>query len=483
MRKSSLEKLREAKRAKLKPLETDLEGLLKLLLAGDKPTDLRELNPTQQSFIYSPDRWKAYMGPAGCAKTSTGVAAVLLRALLQPGSKHLIARYDYNDLVDTTMLRADEMLRRLPPGTLLDRDKSPPAKWWVKSIPRNNPDGSISDEPSQITFMGLKDTLGSYEFNSAFLDEADELEEKRVHEVGTRLRNPGGNYSVSLAFNPPDTSHWLYRACTGFNHEGKKEAEPWMTLFKPEPRENVRNLPANYYEDMARSLPEDMRQRLVEGLWGSTFPGEPVYRQFRRKLHVVDELEFHNGATLFRLWDFGFGRPACIWVQVSELGAIYVHHELLGHNIEVRKFAEQVKSLTRRNFPHHYGPTLDLGDPAVAQKKDTGQSLGMLAQEGITVRYKHTPFDLSVQELRKKLESLVDGLPAVQIHKRCQVLVGALAGGYHLKKDGITPNKDGFYDHLADALRYGVWFLLGPGTSNAQFVPPSVSYDPAADVR
>ena len=40
---------------------------------------------------------------------------------------------------------------------------------------------------------------------------------------------------------------------------------------------------------------------------------------------------------------------------------------------------------------------------------------------------------------------------------RSDILCEAMAGGYHMDdKTGDKPEKDGFYDHLADALRYAI---------------------------
>ena len=448
-----------------------------LLVDGDREQADRHVNPTQLKFVKSPARIKAYKGPAGCAKTSTGVADIFLHALLEPGTKYLIARHDYNDLLDTTMARAQEMLDRLPEGTLLDRDKSPPAKWFLRPAGIRQPDGSIDDTPSQVTFMGLKDTLGSYEFNGAFLDEADEMEEKRVHEVNTRLRWRKGHKFIGLAFNPPDVNHWLYTACTGKNAQGESVAPPWMTLFEPNPKENTRNLPSDYYSLLTESLPEDMRPRRVDGVWGSTFPGEAVVREFSRMLHGGHPLEY-KGGTLFRFWDFGYNRPACLFAQVSKAGNLEVLAEYLGHHIEGTKFIELVHQKTREWFPGAQR-FMDYGDPAVAQKKDTGSMLKLLMDAGVTMRYQHTPFDLSVALLRKKFESLIDKGPAIRIDaRRCPILVGALSGGYHFKKDGITPFKDGYYDHLVDALRYGVFNLFGVSStsSTTNYIPRSIAY-------
>ena len=120
MRKSNLERLRDAKRKKQSQVEMTLEGLMLLLLDGDREPGERKANPTQKRFILSPPAEgfmaKAYKGPAGCAKTSTIVAAGILRALFMPGSKGLIARQDYNDLMDTTQKRFEMMMERMPPA-------------------------------------------------------------------------------------------------------------------------------------------------------------------------------------------------------------------------------------------------------------------------------------------------------------------------------------------------------------------------------
>lgn len=467
-------------------METDLEGLLKLMVAGDKPAEERRLNPTQRQFIYSPVRNKAYMGPAGCAKTTTGVAAIVLRAIMQPGTKYMIARHDYNDLKGTTLERFEEVINRLPPGMVIDRDKSPPAKYVINSIPQKvvKPDGTVTtdDRPSTIQFFGAKAGWGSYDWNAAHIDEADECEEKRIDELQGRLRTPGGGYSVMLTFNPPDKTHWLYTKCTGLDFEGKKIREPSFTLFTPNPNENEHNLPPGYYQEMRASMPEDMAARLIDNQWGQVFPGDPVYRQFSRAMHAVDNFEYVPGATLFRFWDFGYQRPGCLWCMIDNEGRLWVMYELLGKQQEVGAFGRQVNMLTEK-WCKGVERIEDYGDPAVKQKKDTGQSLATIKREaGITIRFKHTPFDLSLNEVRKRFEILIEKKPAIQIARRCKMLIGGLAGGYHLKDDGVTPRKDGTYDHLCDCLRYGIWNTLVGRQYNADEVPLSVAYNPDADV-
>lgn len=462
-RKSSFEHWRDRQKEKKGVTEmSSIEDLLKLMMDGKRPREERKVNPTQLAYVQSDAKIKAYMGPAGSGKSVVGCAEVMAKALLMPGTKWFIARRDYNDLMDTTLRTMTNILNNLPDGTLLDRQKMAPQKWWIRPIVHGM-NGQIT-EPSEITFMGLQDDVGSYEFTGGFIDEADEVEKNYAYNMLHRLRwkpspdFPDENYSIGMAFNPPPMTHWLYTECTGLDLMGTKVKDPTITLFRPEPRENQRNLPKGYYETAAANLPEELRQRYVDGAWGNTYPGEPVIRQFRRNLHAAD-LKYEGG-TIFRFWDFGYNRPAVLFAQVKMDGRLQILSEFLGHHIEGTKFIETVLSQTAQRFPGA-DKFVDYGDPAVAQHKDTGSMLALLNNAGILMRYQRTPFDVSIQLLRKRFESQIEGEQAILVDTSCRVLLDGLAGGYHLKEDGVTPRKDGFFDHLVDALRYGVYNLFG----------------------
>jgi PBSX family phage terminase large subunit len=464
MRKSTREKFREQTRDKTEKQTLTYTEVMKLLVAGEKPPEQRVVNPTQLKLWQSESFEKAYMGPAGCAKTSTGVAEQLAHLLFEPGSKSLIARQDYNDLLDTTFQRFEEMMARLPGDLIMDRSKSPPMKIWLKPMTWNG----MKDKLSMITFKGLKGGLGSFEANMAFVDEAAECDMRAVKEIVGRLRWPIGHRFVTLAFNPPPKNHWLYQACTGMNENDEYVGGKTYELFLPQPDENAANLPPDYYQKMMDAMPEDQIQRLVRGEWGSTPPGAPVIKQFNKAIHTAVGLVF-EGNTLFRFWDFGFNRPCVLFAMLDRFGRLRILREFLGHKMEGQPFIARVKELTREWFP---GATQfrDFGDPAVKQKKDTGSMLTLLTQGGIQLGFQHTPFDVSLSAMRTRFEKLMEREPAILIDRRCSILIGGLEGGYCFKPDGVTPRKDGYYDHLVDALRYGLWNIYG-ATTNFGFNP------------
>lgn len=496
MRKSVRERLAEAKRRKDGPQVMSFEDLM-LLLLDPRPRPNRRANPTQLAFILDNSPFSAFMGPKGSAKTSAGAAAGWLRMLLQPGSKGLVTRKDYNDLKQTTRLRFEEMLQRLPAGTLLDRSKEPPETWYINTVPMLSPEGDVLDDtPAQVSFAGLESLgeAGSYEFDWAFIDEASEVEERSVHAVNGLMRNIPrwaesmgelrGFYRTMMAFNPTDTFHWLYTACTGFNYQGHKVKEPWVKLFTPQLKENQRNLPRDYYERLAETMPADMRVRLVEGQWGAVFEGAPVLKEFSTSLHVIKNLmqQFDVHAPLYRFWDFGYRHPCVIWAQIDEMGRLLHFKELMVENVEIAAFVDMVRTREAQWFPGHE-KFLDYGDPAARQKKDTGSTLAVLAQKGIVLRYQISTIEAGLSTMRVWMERLIGGAPAVQYDADgCPILIRGLAGGYHMDDKGEKPLKDGYYDHLVDANRYGYVNLFGvTGYRPTANAPKSLEYNPAYD--
>lgn len=444
MRKSASEQLKEAKRSSGGPQEPtvqlDLKGLAARMLGGIP-------EPTQWEFICDPEENKAYMGRAGAAKTSTLICAMLMRCLLQPGFKGVIMRQHYNDMFNTVIERAEEMLNRLSPSLLLDRNKSPPMRWVLRS--------AVDDGVSTLLFSGLNDLPKGFEAHAIAVDEADECDEKHINALRMRMRLKDAPCAIMLAFNPPDKLHWLYTAATGMDHKDKKVAEPWLKLFVPKDGENSKNLKEGYYDDKAKGMPEDLRQRFIVGTWGDVFEGQPVYREFSPKLHIDSDLKPSNLWPMMRFRDFGYRAPACIWAQLDEdTGCLNVFDELQGDHEEVKAFEFKVRAKSNTVFRNY--PFIDFGDPAVDQHKDTGHTLAMLEELGVYVNFIRSDLEQGIRQVRLALERIQRGRPQILIHPRCALLIRALRGGYRMNDSGTRPLKDGTYDHLADAFRYGV---------------------------
>ncbi len=440
LRKSAREQLRDEKRkGPQDPIQLDLRGLATRML-GDNP------EPTQWEFICDPDETKLYMGRAGAAKTSTIIAAMLLRALLQPGFKGVIIRQHYNSMFNTVIERAEEMLERVSPNLLIERNKSPPMRWTIRS--------AIDDAPSYLMFSGMAELPKGFGCHAIAVDEADECEEHAINALRMRMREPGP-HALMLACNPPDTTHWLYTAATGKNFKEQSISPPWLKLFTPKDGENAKHLEDDYYTKHALGMPEDLRQRFIHGAWGAVFPNQPVYREFSPKLHIAEDLRFNSNWPVMRFRDFGYRSPCCLFAQLDELtGGLNILQEMQGEREEVRVFEVRVQAQSNRLFPG--ASFIDFGDPAVDQHKDTGSTLQMLASMGVRVNYIRSDLDQGLRTVRGVMERIVNGRPQLLVSRLgCPILTRALRGGYGTNAMG-KPVKDGYYDHTADALRYGI---------------------------
>ena len=456
IRKSEREVLLDAKHNEDTPtVELNIEGLFRRMLGGPP-------EPTQWDFICDPTKYKLYMGRAGAAKTSTIVSAAWGKLLLEPNTKVVLMRNDYNDMFDTVIQRSEEFLHRLSPKLLLERNKSPPARWYIRCAV---PDAEGNPAVSQLVFSGINDLPKGFEANLIAVDETDECDEKSINALKMRLRKKGGsNNQLLLACNPPDTTHWLYRAATGKDQYEKQVDSAWLKLFTPKDGENVKNLEGGetYYTEAAKGMPEDLRQRFIHGQWGQVFEGSPVYREFGN-IHISDNLQYNKYWPVLRFRDFGYRRPCVIWVQLDEeCGGLNFLHEMLGENEEVAAFEHRVKMKSEQLFRN--AKFIDFGDPAVNQHKDTGNTLDILAKLNVEVHYIRSELDEGIRQVRLGLERIVKGGRPQMLFSRkgCPILIRGCRGGYRIRSDhhgnhngSARPLKDGFYDHLCDAMRYG----------------------------
>jgi hypothetical protein len=501
VRKSIRERLADAKRGRTKIDEMSLDQLFVHILAGDQPAEKRRANPTQLRFRADPAKYKFYMGPKGCSKTSTIVGTGLERSLWYPGSIGSIARNDYNDLLSSTGKRLLEMIGRLPEGMLLDRNMSQPAKIWLQPIPILSPEGDIIDDtPSQINFVGMNalGPGGSFETHWMALDEVDEMEEANVRMTSGWIRTPEreswgitDTYLVMGAFNPTDTFHWLYTACTGKDHEERFVEEPWVKLFIPEPDENQRNLPSDYYALQAKTMTEDQAVRYIKGQWGAVFKGMPVIPEFKYQIQGIDWhgrrnliKRYDRFSMLYRGLDFGYRHPYCCWSQYDHLGRLLTMKEYMGTDMEIEPFIEACIAKEKQWFPDHKGGYQNYGDPAARQKKDTGSTLAVLGSRGWPLLYKITTIEEGLQAIRINLPKTVDGEPLLQVDSEgCPILCAALRGGYHRDDTGQKPVKDGFYDHPVDGYRYKIVGLFGVVSKKAMTagMPRTLEYDRSKD--
>lgn len=332
----------------------------------------------------------------------------------------------------------------------------------------------ILPNASEIVFRETKD-LGRFlgpEYGWFVIDEAVEEPKKTFTDLTGRLRlGRAQNYLKGvIASNPPNIQHWIPEIFgekpgrRGVTIEGETST---YELIQVSTRLNP-FLPRGYVSDLIANHPPSEVKRIVEGQYGFSYEGKPVLAPpFMYETHVgtPETLPF----ALVRSWDFGYHCPAVTWHQYPRCKKGRAHwlilDEFVGRDMEYDVLAGKVAEHTKRAFPDHTEHLiLDGGDIAGRQVSDKGPGpMVRLASPpwSLTFRYKRCNLEPGLALIRASLKKTCEcGMPVLQIHRRCTLTIDAFAGGYHYPRDvpakalSDKPFKDGYYDNIADSVRY-----------------------------
>jgi PBSX family phage terminase large subunit len=203
-------------------------------------------------------------GGSRSGKTTVLVMAVIFRALMFAGSRHLVCRLRAKDarssVLRETLLpwlentlgggnffsRAHESMIRLFNGSEI----------WI---------GGLGDKEQADKILG-------HEYNTIYFNEISQLSYAAVTTAYSRLamRTPGCRNVFLYDCNPGSPLHWAYKVF--IRKQAFFTGEP---LVKPElyasmilnPEDNREHLPEDYIGDILDALPEKQRARFRDGAW------------------------------------------------------------------------------------------------------------------------------------------------------------------------------------------------------------------------
>ena len=217
------------------------------------------------------------VGGARSGKTFLLVRAVLMRALKERGSRHLIARLRKNHVVASigrdTLPKVFELCFPGVPYKLDQRE-------WFLTLPNK----------SEIWLGGLDDKervekiLGT-EFSTIYLNECSQIPLASVDTVRTRLAQKTKLVNRMLYdLNPCGTGHWAHRLFVEKVNPHTRAPLPnpddYASLVM-NPIHNLDNLPPDYFPNLD-TLPEKQRLRFKEGVWLSELDNALwTYESFR----------------------------------------------------------------------------------------------------------------------------------------------------------------------------------------------------------
>ncbi|MEK6346373.1 MAG: phage terminase large subunit [Burkholderia sp.] len=237
-----------------------------------------------------------FFGGSRSGKTFLHCRNIMMRAVMAPGSRHLIARFRFNAAKTAIALDTFPKMAKLCfPDVELHLDKSD----WYFTLPNG----------SEIWIAGLDDgkrlekILGK-EYATVYLNECSEISYSAQQLVRTRLaqrvyvqlegRAP---FLLPMRYyydcNPPNKAHWTYKLFVS-----KLDPETGKLLTNPDdyvriqmnPDSNAENL-ADGYLDGLRNMGARMRKRFYDGEFAEANPNALFVDSDVEKWRVLDGSE------------------------------------------------------------------------------------------------------------------------------------------------------------------------------------------------
>ena len=239
---------------------------------------------------------------------------------------------------------------------------------------------------------------------------------------------------------------------------------------------------ANWYRKKQESkqyTAQQLAQEVDINYSGSA--GNPVFPEFDSKKHIKD-YEFDPEKILIRSIDFGKRHPCLILAQKVDDTA-YIIGEFLGKGVNIFDWGlicdyvvgikqdsekiNRVRYLAENNLIDNINhishltvfkakKILDFCDHAGNQKSDKSNqtSIEILSGMGFKLRYRWERIDVGVKIICKMLIN-----DKFFLTPACTLTAQGMSGGYHIDKFG-QPEKDGYYEHFMDAIRYFIQDLF-----------------------
>jgi PBSX family phage terminase large subunit len=363
--------------------------------------------PKQRTFHESEAKYRLYIGAWRAGKTYAGCVEALKKSIVFPGNCGVIGRKDFTDLRDTTL---KTFLEVCPADFIQSYNKT---EHHIKFV-----------NGSEVYFRELKDGtgLGSLNLGWFYIDESEEIEEGIFERLKGRLSlKDVGKTQGWLTSNPPNENHWIFRPFE-LSHDVEYFTVHASTY------ENKEHLPTGYIEDLEK-LPPSWRKKYLEGHYGFTPDGTPYFQGYQEYLHKR-ALAFEPSIPLHCGWDSGRRHPAFVATQWD--GRYWkILAEILGSNVGIEQFVDtQVIPLLNTKFIG--ANCIHYGGPEYLQVNDKSDytSNQILQSKGIRLHIKHSEYSLRKQIIEKKINSIIDGAPCLQVDNSCRIINDGFLGGY-----------------------------------------------------
>lgn len=417
-------------------------------------------------FMADDSRMRVLMGPVGSGKSVTSTFEVIRRAAAQePNAQGIrktraaVVRETARQLADTTI---KTFLDWFPPGVCGRYMRTTKTYFFA-----------VGDIECEIMFRALDDAddvanLNSLELTFAWFNECRDIHpdivdamSKRIGRYPSKMHGGPTWYGMWGDTNPPTMDTWWYYQMEHIDPEDgvSPNNNGWAVFKQPSGRsayaENIENLPEGYYDTQGRS--EEYIRVYVDGEYGLSSAGQPVYKYFRPDYHMSDghlSPIINSVRPVVIGMDLGL-TPAAVIGQCDPRGRALIYAEAVSFDMGVQRFVRTV--LKPLLFERFAGANLVVVvDPAGVQRAQTDErsAIDIIKAEGLSViAAKTNNVSARLNAVDDYLMRHVDGESAFLVDPGCTALKSAMMGGYrfHPKTGNIEKNK---HSHVAEALQY-----------------------------
>lgn len=188
--------------------------------------------------------------------------------------------------------------------------------------------------------------------------------------------------------------------------------------------------------------------------------GQVVYPDFCEQ-HVYDDLvdQYDPLRTVWRAWDLGYTRPACVAFQMNKHGHKNILYSILGKNVQLTDFIDQVVTYEKEIMPEVQS-AMDLLPHDANRKYDVSPetSAMIFKRKGLNTDVVYVKRDTSVVLTNEELKEFNSGVPSLKFDsKHCGILIQALSA--YTRDDAGVPRRDKYFEHVSDAFKLGLFYI------------------------
>ena len=430
--------------------------------------------PTIKRFALSNKRVRCLLGCFGSGKSSGCVMEIIRRANEQVQSpdgirrsRWAVVRNSYGQLRDTTIKTFHDWF----PPKIFGEWRVTDHTYFITKFPGVHLEVMFRalDRPDQVS------NLLSLELSGAWFNEVREIPKPIIDAMDSRIgRFPSKKdvgefwHGIIMDTNPPDTDSWVFKTFEQI------KPDDWEIFKQPSGlsihAENIKYLPKNYYQNLAKGKDEMYIRTYIHGQYGYMMSGKPVFGSFKDNIHVSPNILVPlKGIDLLTNFDFGL-QPACVLCQITPLGQFRVLDELVSDGMGLKQFCEnQLIPLLRQKY---FGMNvMGYGDPSGTSRSPTDESTCFdilhSPEIGLT-NVVPAPTNALVPRIgavENFLNKMINGEPGFVLSPNCSQLRKAMNGAYHYEKDPKgqgefkeVPVKN-YASHISDALQYACMYV------------------------